>query len=89
MEPLSFDVMDRLRVCFESREYQIRHEHCAGYVRMVDGTERYFKIVNGLCTPAEVRQLFNCWGIAQVILKRVPEAVYINYVNFESNGFRL
>lgn len=86
MEPLSFDIMDRLRVVFESREYQLRHEHCAGYV-LVDGAERYFKIVNGLCKPEEVMALFNCTGIAQVILSRVPEATYCGYVNVETNGF--
>lgn len=89
MEPLSFDIMDRLRVVFESNQYQIRHEHCAGFVVYEDGTERYFKIVNGLCEPSEVEQLFNCTGIAQVILSRVSGATRCEYVNVESYGFQL
>ena len=87
MEPLSFDIMDRLRVCFESREYKIRHEHCSGYVLMDDGKERYFKIVNGLCKPEEVEQLFNCTGIAQVIVRNVPGALTCEYVNTAEHGF--
>lgn len=89
MEPLSFDVMDRLRVIFESNQYTIRHEHCSGYVVLEDGTERYFIIINGLCKPAEVEQLFNCTGIAQVILSRVSGATDVKYVNSDSHGFRL
>lgn len=87
MEPLSFDIMDRLRVCFESRQYKIRHEHCSGYVLMDDGTERYFKIVNGLCKPEEVEHLFNCTGIAQVIVRNVPGALTCEYVNTAEHGF--
>lgn len=87
MEQLSFDVMDRLRVIFESRQFKIRPDHRAGFVQMEDGSLRYFKIVNGLCKPAEVEQLFNCTGIAQVILSRVPGAVRCEYDNVESNGF--
>ena len=87
MEPLSFDVMDRLRVVFESSQFTIRHEHCAGYVLMDDGTERYFKIINGLCKPEEVEQLFNCTGIANVITMRVPGALTCEYVNTADYGF--
>lgn len=87
MEPLSFDIMDRLRVVFESCNYTIRHEHCSGYVVLADGVERYFKIVNGLCKPQEVVQLFNVEGIAQVILSRVSGARRIDFVNIEHHGF--
>lgn len=89
MEPLSFDVIERLRVIFESRQYTVRHEHCSGYVVLADGTERYFTIINGLCKPSEVEQLFNCTGISQVILSRVSGATDVKYVNSDSHGFRL
>lgn len=87
MEPLSFDVIERLRVIFESRQYTVRHEHCSGYVVLADGTERYFTIINGLCTPQEVVKLFNVEGIAQVILSRVSGADRIEFVNIENHGF--
>ena len=87
MEPLCFDIMDRLRVIFESSQYTLRHEHCSGYVVQADGIERYFIIINGLCKPEEVVQLFNVEGISQVILSRVSGAHRIDFVNIENHGF--
>lgn len=89
MEPLSFDIMDRLRVVFESDQFVIRPEHQTGRVIFPNYTYRSFKIVNGLCTPQEVQQLFNCVGIAQVIIARVPNAESLEYLNTDSYGFIL
>lgn len=87
MEPLSFEIMDRLRIVFESKQYTIRLEHCSGYVMMENGTKRYFIIINGLCKPVEVEQLFNCMGIARVIVRNTPGSLTCEYVNTAEHGF--
>lgn len=66
----NFDVIRGLRILVEAKHYPIRPEHRDGELIFEDGSSRYFKIVNGLCIPGDVKELFNVHGIGLVIAKQ-------------------
>ncbi|MCO6704778.1 hypothetical protein [Streptomyces sp. CHB9.2] len=66
----SFDVIRGLRIILECSHYPIRPEHRDGEIVFKDGKSHYFRIINSLCIPGDVKELFNVHGIGLVIAKQ-------------------
>ncbi len=81
----SFDVIRGLRIILECNHYPIRPEHRDGELTFEGGSTRYFRIINGLCVPGDVKELFNVHGIGLVIAKQFG-AVSCKF-NGDRNGF--
>ena len=75
--------LERLHFLFEHSRYTIRPEDRHGYVLSDRDERRFFTIVNGVCTPEEVQNYFNSYGIGRMVLCHpvfeVGEAVEIQF----------